>query len=299
MSVDLAVVPVAGRGTRLLPLTKSQPKEMLAVGAKPVTQYVAEELEQSGINRMVFVTGPGKQAIENHFDPDTELITALREYGQEDLLESLDFERMDVDYIYTRQGRQLGLGHAILCARPVVGEQSFVVALGDSIIGVHAQSQIVKDLIQLFDSERADGVIAFETVPREEVVRYGIADVRTNHEDWFELADLIEKPSVAESPSRLAVAARYVFRASIFDYLSKTDAGKGNEIQLTDAISAMIRDGGRVLGIPLATGERRFDIGNFPSYFRAFFEFAIQDPQYGQMFSKFARERLHEMDTHE
>ncbi len=291
MAVDLAVVPVAGRGTRLLPLTKSQPKEMLPVGEKPVVQYVAEELEQSGIRRLAFVTGPGKTAIENHFDIDSELIMSLRENGQEPLLETLEYERMEVEYIYTRQRRQLGLGHAILSARSVVMDQPFVVALGDSIIGVHAKSKVVKQMVDLFEQLQADAVIAFEEVPRDEVNRYGIATVGKEHEGYFELADLVEKPDVEEAPSRLAVASRYVFRAELFEYLENTATGKGNEIQLTDAISTWIRAGGNVLGIPLADGEQRFDIGNFPSYFKAFFEFASQDPKYGESFLEFVRQR--------
>src|SRR5438477_8341396 len=144
MPIDLAIVPVAGQGTRLLPSTKSQPKEMLPVGRKPVVQYVVEELALSGVRRLLFVTGPGKTSIENHFDINAELITFLRETGKEDLLEELDFERAKVEYAYTRQRRQLGLGHAILTARPFVGMQSFVVALGDSIIGLNAQSTVVR-----------------------------------------------------------------------------------------------------------------------------------------------------------
>ena len=292
MSVDLAVVPVAGRGTRLLPLTKSQPKEMLPVGEKPVVQYVAEELEQSGIRRLAFVTGPGKTAIENHFDIDSELIMSLRENGQEPLLETLEYERMRVEYIYTRQRRQLGLGHAILSARPVVVEQPFVVALGDSIIGIHATSRVVRQMIDLFEEQRADAVIAFEEVPRHEVSQYGIATVGETMESHFTLADLVEKPEVEEAPSQLAVAARYVFRAEIFDYLEHTATGKGNEIQLTDAISAWIRQGGKVLGVQLSNREQRFDIGNFPSYFRAFFEFAVQNPKYGDAFREYVRSRV-------
>src|SRR5262245_35328073 len=129
MPIDLAVVPVAGQGTRLLPSTKSQPKEMLPVGRKPVVQYVVEELAQSGVQRLLFITGPGKTSIENHFDLNAELITFLRETGKEELLSELDFERQNLQYCYTRQRKQLGLGHAVLCARPFVGEQSFVVAL--------------------------------------------------------------------------------------------------------------------------------------------------------------------------
>ena len=291
MSVDLAVVPVAGRGTRLLPLTKSQPKEMLPVGEKPVVQYVAEELEQSGIRRLAFVTGPGKTAIENHFDIDGDLIMSLRENGQETLLETLEYERMEVEYIYTRQRRQLGLGHAILSARSVVMDQPFVVALGDSIIGVHAKSRVVKQMIDLFEEQQADAVIAFEEVPRQEVSQYGIATVGKEQGSHFQLSDLVEKPDVEDAPSQLAVASRYVFRAELFDYLEKTATGKGNEIQLTDAISTWIGAGANVLGVPLAAGEQRFDIGNFPSYFKAFFEFASQDPKYGESFLAYVRHR--------
>ena len=281
MSVDFAVVPVAGRGTRLLPMTKSQPKEMLPVGRKPVVQYVIEELTRCGITRVLFVTGPGKTAIENHFDIDAELISHLRETGKEELLLELAFEREDLEYFYTRQRRQLGLGHAVLCAQPVVDGQSFVVALGDSIIGLHAQSNIVRTMIDQFESQQADAVIALEEVAPEDVIHYGIAQPRAGLGEVFELADLVEKPAVSEAPSNLAVAARYVFSPAIFDCLAKTAPGKGNEIQLTDAIRHLIRDGGKVLGVRLPYPEQRFDIGNFESYFRAFVEFALADPQYG------------------
>jgi UTP--glucose-1-phosphate uridylyltransferase len=282
MAVDVAVVPVAGRGTRLLPLTKSQPKEMLPVGRKPVVQYVVEELARCGIGRLLFVTGPGKTAIENHFDIDAELITNLRETGKEELLEELAFEREDLEYFYTRQRRQLGLGHAVLCAQPVVGGQPFVVALGDSIIGLHAQSSVVRNMIDEFESRRADAVIAFERVPPAEVIYYGIAKPRSGGAEVFELDDLVEKPDVDDAPSNLAVAARYVFSPAVFDYLKRTPPGKGDEIQLTDAVRLLIRDGGRVLGVSLPENEKRFDIGNFESYFEAFVEFALSDPLYGK-----------------
>src|SRR6266852_4865900 len=198
MPIDLAIVPVAGQGTRLLPSTKSQPKEMLPVGRKPVVQYIVEELALSGIRRLLFVTGPGKTSIENHFDLNAELIAFLRETGKEELLGELDFERQDLQYFYTRQRKQLGLGHAVLCAQPLVGQQPFVVALGDSIIGLHAQSHILQRMIEAFEKARADAVIAFEEVSREEVVQYGIARPRQADAAVFELADIIEKPSIAE-----------------------------------------------------------------------------------------------------
>ena len=144
MSIDIAVVPVAGLGTRLLPATKSQPKEMLPVGRKPVVQYVVEELTRVGMKRVLFITGPGKASIENHFDLNGELIQMLRESGKEELLGELEFERAPVQYFYTRQRQLLGLGHAVACAQSFVGDRPFVVALGDSIIGMHAESDVVR-----------------------------------------------------------------------------------------------------------------------------------------------------------
>lgn len=290
MTIDIAVVPVAGLGTRLLPATKSQPKEMLPVGRKPVAQHVVDELAQSGIRRLLFITGKGKHSIENHFDIDGELISYLRETGREGELAELDFERQDLEFFYTRQRRQLGLGHAVLCARPLVGNQPFVVALGDSIIGINAESDIVRRMIATFEDHGADVVVAFEEVPNEEVFRYGIAQPRGPVGDVFELARVVEKPDIAEAPSNLAVAARYVFSPRIFDKLAETKPGKGGEIQLTDAIQMVLDDGGIGLGLRLHPHERRFDIGNFESYFRAFLEFALADPKFGPGLREFARD---------
>ena len=278
--VNIAVVPVAGLGTRLLPATKSQPKEMLPVGRRPVVQYVVEELTRAGMQRLLFVTGRGKSSIENHFDVDGELIQALRETGKEDLLAELEFERAPIQYFYTRQREILGLGHAILCAKEFVGDQPFVVALGDSIIGLGAGSDIMRRMTECFESKGAAAVVAFEEVPREDVRHYGIAQPKTQG-DVFEIADVIEKPSPQEAPSTLAIAARYVFAPAIFDALGRTKPGKGGEIQLTDAIRLILQDGGRCYGIRLAKGERRFDIGNFDTYFRAFVEFALADEKHG------------------
>lgn len=279
--IDLAVVPVAGHGTRLLPATKSQPKEMLPVGRKPVVQYVVEELAQSGMQRLLFITGASKTSIENHFDIDEGLVSYLRESGREDELQQLSFERRQMEYFYTRQRRQLGLGHAVLCAKPLVGKQSFVVALGDSIIGINAQSDIVQRMVEEFERSRADIVVAFEEVPKDEVVRYGIASPKGQVGSSFELADLIEKPAVDEAPSNLAVAARYVFSASIFDALERTEPGKGGEIQLTDAIRILLAEGAKGVGMCLGEKETRFDIGNYESYYKSFVEFALADPDLG------------------
>ena len=292
MSIDIAIVPVAGHGTRLLPATKSQPKEMLSVGRKPVVQYVVEELALSGIRRLLFITAHGKASIEQHFDIDEQLTTYLRETGREEQLGDLEFERQEMEYFYTRQRRQLGLGHAVLCAQSLVGSQPCVVALGDSIIGLHAQSDIVARMIDQFESSGADVVVAFEEVPSDEVVHYGIAKPRGARGPIFELEDLIEKPAVDAAPSNLAVAARYVFSPAIFDALAETSPGKGGEIQLTDAIRLLLQQGCKGFGVRLSESERRFDIGNFDSYFRTFSEFALRDPVYGPALRKFVRELL-------
>jgi len=292
MDITIAVVPVAGLGSRLLPATKSQPKEMLPVGRKPVVQYVSEELTRAGMERILFVTGPGKVSIENHFDLNPELIQILRETGKEDLLAELDFERADVRYFYTRQRELLGLGHAILCSRPFVGSQPFVVALGDSIIGMNAASDVVRRMIDVFAQQRAEVVIAFEEVPRSDVHRYGIAEPKSDG-DVFELADVIEKPSRDEAPSTLAIAARYVFAPSIYDAIDRVPPGKDGEIQLTDAVRILIREKARVLGVRLRRDERRYDIGNFDSYFRAFVEFALNDPRSGPSLRRALEDLLH------
>ncbi len=281
MNINLAVVPVAGLGTRLLPATKSQPKEMLPVGRKPVVQYVVEELARVGVQRLLFITGPGKTPIENHFDLDNELVQVLRETGKEDLLAELEFERTPVQYFFTRQRQLLGLGHAVLCSEYFVGNQPFIVALGDSIIGLHAKSDVITRMAACFDSMKdVDAVIAFEEVLPSETGSYGIAEPE-NEGEVFRLKDVVEKPAAGTAPSNLAIAARYVFTPKIFDALKRTPPGVGGEIQLTDAVRTIIREGGNVMGVRLREEERRFDIGNFESYFQAFIEFALADPKYG------------------
>lgn len=292
MPIDLAIVPVAGQGTGLLPLTKSQPKEMLPVGHKPVVQYVVEELAQAGIRRVIFVTGPGKTSIENHFDINWELISYLRETGKEERLAELDYERRELEYFYTRQRRQLGLGHAVLCARSLLGNEPFVVALGDSIIGPKAHSQIVRRMVAEFERLRADVVVALEEVPEQEVVYYGIAKPGRADGELMELEDLVEKPQVHEAPSNLAAAARYVCSPRLFEFLAKTAPSKAGTVELTDAIRLLMSAGGKVYGIRLPAGERRFDIGSFESYFRAFTEFVLDDPRYGPSLRNHVRKLL-------
>ena len=210
----------------------------------------------------------------------------LRKTGKEELLAELEFDRYRARYFFTRQRQLLGLGHAVLCARSFVGNQPFVVALGDSIIGLNAESDIVQRMQTCFDEKQCEAVIAFEEVPDAEVHLYGVADPKDEGE-FFELADVIEKPSLDEAPSNLAIAARYIFTPAIFDALEQIEPGKNGEIQLTDAIRLLIQQGKRVYGVRLRPNERRYDIGNFDSYFRAFVEFALADEKHGESLRQF------------
>ena len=282
--IDLAVIPVAGRGTSLLPLTKCQPKEMLPVGRKPVVQYVVEELIHCGVNKLLFVTGSGKTAIENHFDTNDDLIQYLRLNGKEESLAELAFERKDAQYFYVRQRRLLGLGHAVLCAESFVKGRRFVVALGDTIIGLHHKAEVLQRMARIFDreSDSIKAVIAFDQVAEEDVVHYGIAAPKNLDGEYFELADLVEKPDKSSAPSRLAVAARYVFAPDIFEYLKKTAPGINDEIQLTDAIRLLIQSGQKVVGVRLTPQESRYDIGTFESYYKAFLDAVKGEPTFNE-----------------
>ena len=274
--IPIAVVPVAGLGTRLLPATKSQPKEMLPVAKKPVVQYVVEELEFNGARQILFITGRNKTSIENHFDFDHELTRTLREGGKEELLSELEYEQMRMQFFFTRQRRQKGLGDAILCGRHFTQDAPFIVALGDSILGLHGRSEVVRRMGEIYDAERPSCVVAVEEVPRHEVSAYGIVKVRGDG-PWAEIEDLVEKPSIEEAPSNLAIAARYVFGPEIYPALEKTRPGRGGEIQLTDAMRIMRAEGRKLIAVRLSRGEKRYDIGNFESYFEAFIEFALVD----------------------
>lgn len=286
-----AVIPVAGLGTRLLPATKSQPKEMLPVGRKPVVQYVVEELAQAGIPNMLFITGRKKRSIEDHFDLDPELMSALKTNGSTTRLQEVQFQDLGVNFFYVRQSEQLGLGHAISCAEPYVSAEPFVVALGDSIVLQPADSSLCRRLMDCFVEKKAAAVIAFEQVPRQDVTQYGIAWPAEKGE-VFRIRDLIEKPSVKEARSRLAIAGRYVFSPTIFAAIRHTKPGKKGEIQVTDAIRLLIRSGEPVYGVQMRPGERRYDIGNFGSYFRSFVDFALADPDYGASLRTYLRQKF-------
>jgi UTP--glucose-1-phosphate uridylyltransferase len=291
MVIRSAIVPVAGHGTRLLPATKSQPKEMLPVARKPIVQYVAEELAANGVRQILFVTGRNKSSIENHFDLDPELVRMLEASQKRELLDELQFEDWKIHYFYTRQRVQRGLGDAILCGENFAGEQPFVVALGDSILGLHAKSKAVARMVDLFESRSASCVIAVEEVPRSETVHYGIIEPADMNGECMRVVNLVEKPKAAEAPSNLAIAGRYVFSPVIFDMIKSVHPDQRGEVQLTDAIQRLCEEGRRVLAVKLPKEEKRYDIGNFPSYFETFVEFALADPVYGAAF----REKLERM----
>jgi UTP--glucose-1-phosphate uridylyltransferase len=292
MKIRNAVVPVAGLGTRLLPLTKSQPKEMLSVGRKPVVQYVLEELQHCGVSRLCFVTARGKHSIEDHFDPDSELRKMLeKDPGKRDLLDALAFEQNHLRIFYARQSEPLGLGHAVMQAREFVEDEPFVLALGDCILTSHNGSHIVERMMDCFVRRRARCVVALEEVPRERISRYGVV-APGKGKDVVQITDIVEKPDADKAPSNLAISARYVFSPVIFDALDRTKPGRNNEVQLTDAIRIMLRERGGVYGVRLAPGEERHDIGNFQDYFRSFIEFALRDPEYGAPLGEYLRKRI-------
>ena len=257
---------------------------MLPIGRKPIVQYVAEELTNNGVSQILFVTGRNKSSIENHFDSDPELLRVLQEANKQDLLDELRFENLDAHFFYTRQREQKGLGDAVLCSENFAGESPFIVALGDSILGMNAASKAVSRLSQVFTEMRASCVIAVEEVPVGEVCHYGIIDPGEGEGDWVRIKNLVEKPKVADAPSRWAIAGRYAFSPLIFDMIRRVEPDKRGEIQLTNAIQLLCEEGKRVLALKLPTSDKRYDIGNFPSYFETFVEFALADPQFGEEF---------------
>jgi UTP--glucose-1-phosphate uridylyltransferase len=254
---------------------------MLPVARKPIVQYVVEELVACGMRDILFVTGRSKSSIENHFDSDPELERQLREKNSTALLKEMELAELCANFFYTRQRMQRGLGDAVLCGENFAGEQPFVVALGDSILGLHAQSRCVARMVELYETRRASCVIAVEEVPREQTMHYGVIRPAAEEDGMLRVADLVEKPRPAEAPSNLAIAGRYVFSPVLFDLIRRVEPDKRGEIQLTDAIRMMCEEGRRVLAVKLPPSERRYDIGNFPSYFETFVEFALADPDHG------------------
>jgi UTP--glucose-1-phosphate uridylyltransferase len=239
-AIHTAVFPVAGRGTRFLPATKASPKEMLPIVDKPLIQYAAEEALKAGAKKLVFITGSSKRAIEDHFDTDHELEEALEEQGKLDLLRTLkDIVPPWATCIYIRQPSPLGLGHAVLCARPVVGDQPFFIHLADDLID--AATPCLAQMAALH-AERNASVLGVETVPKTETDKYGIVATDERQGRTSRVRQIVEKPRPQNAPSNLAVVGRYLLTPRIFDKLEKTGRGAGGEIQLTDAIADLLSD---------------------------------------------------------
>ncbi len=290
MAIDKAVLPVAGLGTRLLPATKSQPKEMLPVGYKPVVQYVVEEMIGQGIGKFLFVTGRKKRSIEDHFDDDPELESRV---GAKDRIGEVDYDRESVEFFYVRQRRPLGNADAVRLAAEFVGGESFVVGFGDTILASAGQPGVVRRLVYDHESSGASATIAVWEVPLEETSRYGVVrPAEDGAGGAFAIDGIVEKPAAAEAPSRLAVAARYVFTPRIFEAIAATDPGVNGELWLTDAIRRLLEWGDAVRCVQLAPGERRYDIGTPLTYYRAFADFALADPDNGPAFADYLRSRL-------
>ncbi len=298
--IQKVVVPVAGLGTRLLPATKSQPKEMLPVGRKPVVQYVVEEMVDQGLRSLLLVTGSTKRSIENHLDTDPMLIDRLSASDNEDLLREVDFELQGAQIFYTRQRipqgykKPGGLGDAIKHGRAFVGNDHFMVALGDTIIRTNGTSELLQRLISTHEETGAAATIAVWEVERRETKRYGIVTPCEGVDITkpFPISDIIEKPHPEEAPSQYAVAARYIFSPAIFDALDRTLPGHGGEVQLTDAIRRLVSEGHPVHCVPLKPNETRYDIGNPETYFKAFLDFALADSECGESVREYARALL-------
>ncbi|MFS8607486.1 MAG: UTP--glucose-1-phosphate uridylyltransferase GalU [Gammaproteobacteria bacterium] len=277
--VRTAVFPVAGRGTRFLPATKASPKEMLPIVDKPLIQYAVEEALAAGVEKLVFVTGSSKRSIEDHFDVDPELERTLAESGKEDLLALVrNIVPSHVNCIYVRQGVPLGLGHAVLCAKPAVGNEPFFVHLADDLI-----YSDVPCLKQMHDEFQQHGysVLGVETVPRDQTGSYGIVGVTNDADGRQRIEKIVEKPKPEEAPSTLAVVGRYVLTPAIFDKLERTERGSGGEIQLTDGIAKLLED--EPVYVYRFSGTR-YDCGSKIGYLRATVEYALRHPELGENF---------------
>jgi UTP--glucose-1-phosphate uridylyltransferase len=280
-----AVIPVAGLGTRFLPATKAQPKEMLPLVDKPVIQHVVEEAIHAGIESIVLVTGRGKQAIENHFDVAYELEDALARRGRTEALEQVQGITKLGEFAYVRQGEPLGLGHAVLCAHHAVGDEPFALLLGDDVFD--EADPALGALIAAFQAT-GKAVVGVQEVPLAHVSRYGIVNPpAAGGTAWWEVGQIVEKPAPAQAPSRFAVVGRYVLTPDVFDHLRQLKPGVGGEYQLTDALAAMAAEG-KLVAAPIPA--RRFDTGDKLDYLKANVEFGLKREDLGGPFLAYLKE---------
>lgn len=284
--IKRAIFPAAGLGTRFLPATKSMPKEMLPLVDKPVIQYVVEEAVASGLTNLVIITARGKSAIEDHFDVSYELEKILEERGKSDIRSRVSEVSQMVHIAYVRQKEALGLGHAVLIARNLIHDEPFAVLLGDDVFD--AEVPCIRQMMDIY-SQYETNVVALMEVPREEVGRYGVikGDPLPGSDDkLFEVQDMMEKPSVEEAPSNLAIIGRYILTPSIFNALAETGKGSGGEIQLTDGIKRLL-DQERVLGYKFR--GKRHDAGDKLGFLQATVEFALKNEELGSKFRSYLK----------
>jgi len=287
MRVRKAIIPAAGLGTRFLPATKAQPKEMLTIVDKPTIQYIVEEAISSGIEDILIVTGRNKRAIEDHFDRSVELEVNLREAGKDKLLKIVDDISNLADIHYIRQKEPRGLGHAIYCARKFIGNEPFAVLLGDDIID--APTPCLKQMLDLYDQFHCS-IVGVQQVPLEEVNRYGVVKPKPGQEGKLqEVEDLVEKPSWKAAPSRLAVMGRYIIQPEIFPLLEETEPGAGGEIQLTDALKKLAQKD-RMYAYTFE--GRRYDVGDKLGFLQATVELALKRKSLGPNFQKYLLDLL-------
>ncbi len=281
--IKTAVFPVAGLGTRFLPATKASPKEMLPVVDKPLIQYAVEEAVAAGMTQMVFITGRNKRAIEDHFDKAFELETELESRGREALLESIrNIVPKHVSCIYVRQPEALGLGHAVLCAKPVVGDEPFAVILADDLID--GSPSTLQQMVEVF-KERKSSVLGVQKIPREESNKYGVIRGAALEARLHRLDGIVEKPKPADAPSNLAVVGRYILTPAVFGFLERIGKGTGGEIQLTDGIARLLETED-VLALEFE--GTRYDCGSKLGYMMANLVYGLRHPEVGQEFSAFA-----------
>jgi UTP--glucose-1-phosphate uridylyltransferase len=281
-----AVFPVAGLGSRFLPVTKASPKEMLPIVDKPLIQYAVEEAAAAGITEMIFVTGRNKRAIEDHFDKAYELETELERKGKDVMLDMVRSVLPEgVRCIYIRQAEPLGLGHAVLCAQPVVGYEPFAVVLADDLMD--SEPPAMARMAQAFARE-GSSLLGVEEVPRDQTQSYGIVTIDKLQGDLARIHSIVEKPKPAEAPSNLAVIGRYVLTPRIFDLLNEVTPGAGGEIQLTDAISQLLSHE-RVLAVRLP--GKRYDCGSKLGYLKATVELGLRHSEVGEDFRRFLETR--------
>ena len=285
--VSKAVFPIAGLGTRFLPATKASPKEMLTVVDKPLIQYAVEEAYEAGIRQMIFVTGRTKRSIEDHFDTAYELESELEAAGKQELLKVVhSIKPEDMQCVYVRQHRALGLGHAVLCARELVGRETFALILADDLMV--GQPSITAQMIAQYNEWRAS-ILAVQDVPREDTRKYGIVSGTQIDEQLVDVSSIIEKPKAEDAPSTLAVAGRYILTPGIFDEIANVKPGAGGEIQLTDAIASLLR---REKVFAYRYQGTRYDCGSKLGFLQATVDLAQQHPDVGVDFSQWLTAQL-------